>query len=157
MKSLMFLFLAIVLLTGCASTEQVQEMINQNHQQKLNPKFAKIDDKLVSFEDQLAEIKTRVINLESLVNSAKADSSQALTGVETLSRALNKSQEKAKSFDDQLESIKNQVEAQQSVVKDTSNQVTEQKKLLIESFRKQLDNVSGVLEQLEGSIGDLEQ
>lgn len=123
----------LLILSGCATSTQVQQMIDANNQklasEQLKPEFDRISEQL---EDLAARVRT-----------AEAAAARSEETVQSLSLALNKTQGDIGLMSKKITKLAEQTESQQSLV-DRQNEA------IINIFRKQLADLQETIRQLEG-------
>jgi chromosome segregation ATPase len=150
MKAQWIVLLAgILILSGCATSSQVQQMIDDNNQkiasEQLKPEFDRISERLADLETRLLELVSQVDALEKL-------SLRSSESVQSLSLALNKAQGDMGQISKKVADVKALVESQQDAIDASAAAVDAHKGALVDVFRKQLANLEAVIQQLEGKL-----
>ncbi|QHI68273.1 hypothetical protein [Tichowtungia aerotolerans] len=154
MRALWIFLIAILLVCGCTTSSQVQEMIDSNNQkiaaEQLKPEFDRISEQIAAVEVQLKDLTERLDTLEKI--SARAEEK-----ILNISLALNKAQGDMGVISQKIQEVETLAKSQQSAIRAAADSVAAQDKMLLEVFRRQLTGLAKVIEQLEGDVKNLEE
>lgn len=143
--------LTALFLCGCATSSQVEQMIDDNNQkiavEQLKPEFDRLNE-------QLAELGARLDSLTTRVVAAETSGAGVEETIRSLSLALNKAQGDMGLVQENLDQIRTLAVSQEAAVNQAVAAVDEQKAALIGVFRKQLADLQDVVQQLEGEMED---
>jgi PBP1b-binding outer membrane lipoprotein LpoB len=153
MKTWIICLAAALLVAGCATPSKVQEMIEANNQQlaseQLKPEFNRINQEL---EDTLAKAEALTALIEELKAECSADKELTSSRIQSLSLALNKAQGDMGLFQEKMVEVGNICSMQRDEINETRSAVDRQKDALLAVFRKQQEDLSGVIALLEGAL-----
>jgi chromosome segregation ATPase len=142
MKKPVLYLLPLLVLTGCATSGQMQKMIEANNQkiaaEQLKPEFDRIDEQLTQTEESLA----------ALQESVSEEQSRTASQIKDISLVLNTVQADLSVVQRKMEETLTAVTAQRDDVREARRLVETQRDALLKMFREQQAQLTEMISDL---------
>ncbi len=135
-----------LVVSGCATPSQVQQMIDDNNNkivaEQLTPEFDRINELLAAVEASTQKVAGQLTVFD-------AEQQNAAGQLKSLSLALNKTQSDMGLINEKIAEVKTFCKDQQEDVDAAVTAVKSQKEALLNVFQKQMEDLAAMIEMLE--------